>query len=251
MLSKEKAALGRVSKVRFNIQLMSTKLIVLAMTITLISFAGFQLESKNSEQNAATHQWLQPQAVTVNYPVPISQDHWQFDYEGVESVLQKVSVNRKGLLLINGDMAVVLAEAVMKLPDNMNEHEFKRVAFLTAKGLPGLAGEQLALILNNFYRYHQVSKHVSGRGNIKTSQAQKVQLFQQDLALKEKYLSKSVVEALFGQKNRLLNYLFARRKINENSGLSQQQKKQGLAELEQNFKRKRQAFQAKIDKVIE
>ena len=251
MLSKEKAALGRVSKVRFYLQLKSTKLIVLAMTISLLSFAGFQFESKNGEQNAATHQWLQPHAVTVNYPVPISQDHWKFDYEGVESVLQKIRVNRQGVLLINGDMAEVLAEAVIKLPDNMNEHELKRVAFLTARGLPGLAGEQLALILINFYRYQQVSKHTSGLGNIKTSQAQKVQLFQQELALKEKYLSKAVVEALFGQKNRLLNYLFSRRKINESSGLSQQQKKQRLANLEQNFQRKRHAFQAKTSKDTE
>lgn len=242
MLSKEKAALARVSKIRLYMQLTSTKLIVLAMSITLLSFAGFQLESKNSEQHAATHQWQQPQAVTVNYPVPISQAHWQFDYEGLESVLQKVSVNGQGGLLINGDMAEVLAEAVMKLPDNMTEHELQRVAFLTSRGLPGLAGAQLALILNNFYRYQQVSKPASGQGNIKTSPAQKMQLFQQELALKETYLSKEIVEALFGQKNRLLNYLFSRRKINENPELSQQQKNQRLADLEQQFQRKRQAF---------
>jgi lipase chaperone LimK len=130
----------------------------------------------------------------------------------------------------------------------MNEDTLQRVKFLTAKGLPGPAGEQLGLLLKNFYRYQQASMKITGLNNKKVRGTQSEQRFQLELLLKEQYLGKETVESLFGQKHHLLNYLFSRRNVNENTDLSSRQKKQRLAELEMQFQQKRPHYQPRPNK---
>jgi len=219
------------------------KIALITLVLTVMSFSSLYIESKRDVPDNSAHQWRQPQSVSVKYPLLISQHHWPFDYELVELALQEVKLDEEGALLIDADTADVLSRAVAELPVGMNENILQRVIFLTAKGLPGPAGEQLALILKNYYRYQQTSKEISGLDTEKVGEVRSEHLFQQDIALKELYMGKEVTKGLFGHKHLVRNYLFSRRKVNENSDLSRQQKKQRLTELEDQFKRKRKLFQ--------
>ena len=219
------------------------KIALITLILTVISFSSLYVESKRNVADNSEHQWRQPQSVSVKYPLLISKHHWPFDYELVELALQEVKLDEEGALLIDADTADVLLRAVAELPVDMDENILQRVMFLTTKGLPGPAGEQLALVLRNFFRYQQASTEISGLDNVTVGEVRSEHLFQQDVALKELYMGKEITAGLFGHKHLVRSYLFSRRKVNENSDLTRQQKKQRLAELEGQFQRKRKLFQ--------
>ena len=221
---------------------------VFALIMVVMRIGILYLETKNDGPDVHIYDWRQPESVTTNYPIPITQDSWSFDYEHTELVLQEVELDEQGALIVNADMAGLLKRAVSELPTNMHELALQRLRFLTFKGLPGPAGEQLASILERYYRYQQAKINLPGREGSKVGLAKNEEIFQQKLELKQQFLGKVLVEALFGQKHLLRNYLFSRRKINENVGLSQQQKKQILTQLEQKFKLKNKIFKAKLGK---
>jgi len=184
--------------------------------------------------------WAQPQEVTERYPEPIVQNDWHFDYGPVEQTLLTAKVDRVGELLLNADTTHMLERAVANLPLGMDDDELQRVAFLAAKGMPGPAGQKLASVLTDFYYYQQAVSVFEASSEPSNDLADAMASHQQTIGLKEHYLGKSVVNALFGQQHALASYVLTRRQINENSNLTTPQKKRQLLALRSQFQQTRQ-----------
>lgn len=206
---------------------------LIALTPALFLLWSIHTDSPAILNSPEVHLWQQPHSISNEFPERISATHWQFDFEATEQVLTKIKLNETGELILNETTADLLKVAVSKLPLNMTEADLQRIEILVAKGLPGKVGQQLSDVLTGFYRYWQIERIDENNAlNIED----KERSFEQTVLLQERYLGKDVAEHLFGRKNAVTRYLYARRRINEDSNLNQAQKRQQLIILQNRFK---------------
>ena len=235
-----------------NLRLISAIALAVAFFITLSglwSLHADSLSSLNSSldvslDNADPHQWQQPFVISDRFPERISANDWQFDYEVTEQALLKIKQTKSGELILNAGTAKVLEDAVSKLPSQMKQDELRRIEFLVTKGLPGRAGQQLASIFTKFYYYQQALNSNSSTAAIQDSSQEKTQestvdqeqSFKQMVLLQKEYLGEDISEQFFGRQNRLNQYLYARKAINDDLSLNSAQKQQQLSILQDRFK---------------
>lgn len=206
---------------------------LIALTLALFLLWSIHADSPDILNSPDVHLWQQPLSISDEFPERISTTHWQFDFESTEQVLTKIKLNGKGELILNETTADLLKVAVSKLPLNMTEADLQRIEILVAKGLPGKAGQQLSGVLTDFYRYWQLARIDDKKAlNIEA----KERSFDQAVLRQERYLGKDIAERLFGRKNAVTRYLYARRRINEDTNLNQEQKQQQLIILQNRFK---------------
>lgn len=215
-------------------------LICLAVTLSIL--ASLSVESVGrpllgiNDREIDGLPWIQPDLVNTQYPRAIAADNWSFDYEPVEQRLQQVNLDETNALIIDGETAKVLEQAIIALPSNMSEKSLERLAFLVRKGKPGASGMTLATLLSSYYRYQQAQNALTMTADETLDDQQG---FQQELRLKERYFGKDVMQDLFGKKHAFKRYLFARQQIHSSHHLSPEQKQQQLAELLLQFRQTR------------
>jgi hypothetical protein len=213
-----------------------TSVIVIAFTMTLSALWSLHTESQNISVKYSKFEWRQPLSLAGSFPMLISTIHWQFDYEATEQALLAIKANEVGDLILNANTAKILKKAVSKLPSKMNTAELQRVEFLVAEGLPGKAGQQLATVMTNFYHFKQATDIADASTNAKQNKQSKALSFQQSILRQKRYLGEHTSKQLFGKKNALNNYLYARKRINEDTNLNQVQKQDQLTTLQARFK---------------
>lgn len=202
----------------------------------LFTLWSLHAESRNSKYISDKLEWRSSSSILKSSSKHISPQDWQFDYEATERTLFKIKLKKNGELLLNAHTAKILEQAVSELPLGMTKEALQRVQLLVAKGLPGKAGQQLASILIKFYHFQQASSTECPAFNPTLNKYDKARSFQQTVLRQECYLGKTLSQQLFGQKNALTHYLYARQHINEDSTLRPAQKQQQLMELKDRFK---------------
>jgi hypothetical protein len=215
---------------------------VIAFTVALYALWSLHTESKNIQVKPNKFEWQQPSSLVDKFPTLISTAHWKFDYEATEQALLAIQVSNTKNLILNAHTAKILEKAISNLPSKMSKTELERVGLLTAKGLPGKAGQQLATVLTNFYHYQQaidIVKATANTSSITTSKQQKQSketIFKQSVERQKNYLGEDTAEQLFGKQNALNAYLYSRKRINEDTNLSPAQKQAELTTLQARFK---------------
>tara|TARA_R110001592_G_scaffold10098_1_gene52589 strand:- start:31646 stop:32332 length:687 start_codon:yes stop_codon:yes gene_type:complete len=209
---------------------------VIALAIALFVLWSVHAESPMFLNNADSHQWLQPSAISDRFSERISTNYWQFDYEATEQALLKIKQSKSGDLILNASTAKVLEKAVSTLPPQMQTDELQRVDLLVSKGLPGRAGQELASVVTNFYNYQQALKSANSTVNTPQYTFDQERSFKQMVLLQEQYLGKDISGQLFGRQNRINHYLYARKRINDDASLNPAQKQQQLTALQARFK---------------
>jgi len=208
----------------------------MSLAMTLSTLWSLHAESQGFLLSPDKLDWQQPSSMSESFPELISAHHWQFNYEATEKILLKMKQKKTGELVFNENTAKVLKQAVSELPIKMEKDELQRVEFLVTKGFPGKTGQQLAIVLTQFYHFQQASNIAHSSINIKKNKHNKELSFQQTVLRQERYLGKDMTRQLFGRQNALTHYLYARQHINENSNLNQIQKQQQLTALKNRFK---------------
>ncbi len=206
---------------------------LIALTLALFLLWSIHTDSSDILNSSDWHLWQQPLSTSDEFPERISATHWQFDFEAAEQTLTKIKLNEKGELLLNETTADLLKVAVAKLPLNMTDADLQRIEILIAKGLPGKVGQQLSGVLTNYYRYRQAL--IADTKKMKNTETKEI-IFEHTAMLQEYYLEKDIAKKLFGKKNAVTHYLYARRRINQDSNLTQEQKQQQLNVLQDRFK---------------
>ncbi|GAB1267680.1 hypothetical protein NBRC116493_09330 [Aurantivibrio infirmus] len=167
---------------------------------------------------------------------------WAFDYWQIEPIVQSVKVDATGQIILNDDMAVVLNSIVAMLPSELDRENLSRLSDLIEINIPASPGQEFAALVVNFYRYHvEFQKWVAESESIATTDpnadSDKLELqFEQSLKMMYARIGENNAEAIFGKQHALKEYLFQRRRINDDPTLSADEKNVGLTALEQKFK---------------
>lgn len=193
----------------------------------------WHIHADDNRSRAEQHLWQQPLSVTEHFPERLASSSWQFDFDEIEQMLLTVKHNEIGELIVNATTAKILQDVVIKLPSGMQDAQIQRVVFLIEKGLPGEVGQQLAKLVTGFYYLQQFALNTS---EVLQDLESKEKSFQQTVLHQELYLGKAFAHKLFGKQNSVTRYLYARRRIIENTDLDQKQKQQQLLILQDRFK---------------
>ena len=125
------------------------------MLYSVITLWSIHTELEHTLINNTSTHWHQSFNTKTSFPDPISREHWEFDFEPVEKILDQVKPSKNNELIHNPKLAKILASAISLLPIDMNRKNLQRAALLTSKGLPGKPSEQLASVFVNYYQYTQ------------------------------------------------------------------------------------------------
>lgn len=210
----------------------------MAMALVLTMTVSFLWQLHVTDSNDRLHlpssiEWQQPSSLSDQFPQAISVNVWPFDFEASEQILLTIQPNKNGAMTLNANTAKVLDEAVSKLPQRLSDSAIQRLALLVTKGLTGKSGHELAQIFTQFYQFKQAWNAVK---NTPPDTMNKEALFHKMVLLQNKYLGKHMSSQLFGKKNAVTHYLYARKRINNDSYLNQAQKQLQLENLQVRFK---------------
>jgi lipase chaperone LimK len=186
--------------------------------------------------NHDSKEWHQPPISNILSPKLISPEEWSFNFELTEKILSQSKLNKNKDLLINSQLTDVLIKATTSLPENLNNKQLQRVEFLTSNILPNKAGTQLASLFNNYY---QLDREINTKTETKQGSSNledEILKFETLTALQKKYLGREIAARFYGKKIILTEYLYGRRKINQNTDLSDNKKIKNLNELQIKFK---------------
>lgn len=163
--------------------------------------------------------WHQPIAANDLFQEPISIQQWHFDYEVTEKILTQVTLASNGEPLLNSDLAKTLTKAVNSLPENLDDTELKRIAFLVSKNFPDLnptpeknniTEAQLSTLLVNYYHLKSAERNLD---KLIDKQFTFQDRFLATVARQNHYLSTDVATQLFGKQRSITRYLLERRAI--------------------------------------
>lgn len=163
--------------------------------------------------------WHQPIAANDLFQEPISIQQWHFDYEVTEKILTQVTLASNGEPLLNSDLAKTLTKAVNSLPENLDDTELKRIAFLVSKNFPDLnptpeknniTEAQLSTLLVNYYHLKSAERNLD---KLIDKQFTFQDRFLATVARQNHYLSTYVATQLFGKQRSITRYLLERRAI--------------------------------------
>lgn len=186
--------------------------------------------------NPDNKEWHQPPITNVLFPELISPEKWSFNFELTEKILSRSKLNENEELLVNSQLVDVLKKATASLPESLNNKQLQRVEFLTSNILPDKAGTQLASLFTNYYRLERQIKATTSAEQDSSNLEDEILKFEALTALQNKYLGKDIAARLYGKKRIVTEYLYERKKINQNTELSDKQKQQKLNELQIKFK---------------
>ena len=194
-------------------------------------------ESLVELSSASNKSWQQPVAISDSFPDEISSHYWPFNFDATEAQLLNIKYDQVGELILNEAAAKQLENAVSSLPKKLDLEALQRLELLVEKGWSGNSGKQLATVLVSFYHFQQASNIATLSTSTKsTSTKSQEQQFQEAVQRQEYYLGKDLANKLFGRKNAVNYYLYARKAINENLSLSSAQKQEQLSKLQSRFK---------------
>ncbi len=210
---------------------LSSRKFVLVIVVALTLSVHWVLHRQPLGSHADAPVWTQPTSLSSLFLNPISINEFQFDYESAEQILLALEQNSQGELILNHYSASVLEAALSSLPDNLSSADLQRVELLIIKGLPGRAGPQLANLVSNYYAYQVALDKTQALSDGDSRELR----FEQSVLLQEQFFGEDVKQRLFGKRNRLNRYLFARKRINEDRLLDAMQKKKELSILKRQF----------------
>jgi hypothetical protein len=186
--------------------------------------------------NPHSKEWHQPQITNVLFPELISPEKWSFNFELTEKILSRSKLNENEDLLINSQLTDVLIKATASLPENLNNKQLQRVEFLASNILVNKAGAQLASLFTNYYRLEREIKATTSAEQGNSNLEDEISKFKTLTTLQNNYLGEDIAARLYGKKRIVTAYLYERKKINQNTDLSDKQKQKKLNELQIKFK---------------
>lgn len=179
--------------------------------------------------------WRQPASIAHDFPAAISSKQWHFDFQSIEHTLPNIKVRQSGELILGHSSVGQLETLVASLPKQLSEQDLSRLEFLVTTAFPDNAGHLKAKLLTNFYRY-QKALLVGEAQSSRLSERDKEWLHHNKLQQQQRYFEPEMAEQLFGQQNAVNQYLLTRRRIHQDTSLSQLEKQAKLKQLQQAFK---------------
>ncbi|TDF35605.1 hypothetical protein EYS14_19540 [Alteromonadaceae bacterium M269] len=170
-------------------------------------------------------------------------DHLPFTAQSVFDALQAVKVDKDSHLILDHDALISLDEALERIHNKLDADSLLALKNLIRESLPGIAGEQTAAIVEQYYHYLQakdefsrVNEGLSGDNSNQNleSLSDDQALYAELQALREVHLGTENTAKLFRVSDANATYMFESMKLGLDNSLSAEQKEQKRREIQEN-----------------
>lgn len=160
----------------------------------------------------------------MDKPVP-------FTPESVFNALQAVEIDEDGNVILNHDALISLDEALERIHDQLDSDSLLALQNLIRESLPGIAGEQTANLVADYYQFLEAKAEFSRLNeDIDEDREQSIDTLEDDeslygelQALREVHLGTDTTEKLFRVTDANAKYMFESLKLAVNNDLSEQE----------------------------
>ncbi|MGH1471088.1 MAG: lipase secretion chaperone [Cellvibrionaceae bacterium] len=164
---------------------------------------------------------------------------FEFDVVVLYSALATVGIDDNGEVIVDSKALEALENAFSTLPDELSDSEMEELLQLIKTGLPGVAGEQTAEVVDRFQRYKIAEKDFNSVMPEPKNVDEALALFDRKVALRESILGLDVADKLYSQEQAQSRHMLKLMAISGDKTLSNEEKK---AQIE--------AFNAESDLLI-
>ncbi len=155
-----------------------------------------------------------------------------YDVVLIDDILQQIRLDQNGKVLVDRAARKALDEAYLKLGADVGSFEISQLQDLIRVGWPGTAGEQMAEIFAQYYDYRLAEEDfLAETQEVTAEDAEKN--YEQLVQMRRSYLGHEVAEKLYVEEEIQSRHMFASMSILRDSSLSEEQKRQGQAQLQQ------------------
>jgi len=162
---------------------------------------------------------------------------YPFTEASVYEALQGVKLDENGDIILDDDALIALNNALDHSEVKLDAESLQVLQDLIRKGLPGNAGEQTARIVSDFYQYLGAKNEFNALYETNREADETIENYETEynelLALRELYLSAEVADQLFSASNANARYMFDSMKLEADTSLSEEEKKQQQAKIVQ------------------
>lgn len=160
--------------------------------------------------------------------------------EAVYKALHRIKLDNNNVI-IDHETLIALNEILDDNRLKLDNQAIEELQILVKKGLPGIAGEQVAEILKDYYQYLEAAQKFNtayevnsdpSLGFEKTTEEHETN-YRVLMSLRELYLDADVVSNLFSTYDANANYMFDILKVEQNDNLSDEEKQQMRNEIRQ------------------
>ena len=198
-------------------------------------FPRQNLNNAGQQEAQLAFHWDQPKLLDNQYPQPIYQGNWDFDFSPIENQLSKLPMDTQQHIQLDEATLISLEKTFERLPEKADTPTLQRIDYLISKSLPSPAGEEFAQLMQSYRSYHKAQQELdvliedskrleSARKKLKAS-----------IDIQNQHFGAATAEQLFKQRRLLSEYLLNRRGILENNQLNREQKNQKLKILRKQF----------------
>jgi lipase chaperone LimK len=168
---------------------------------------------------------------------PDTASAFPFTEESVYKALQDVKLDDNGDIILDDDALTALNAALDHSEVKLDAQAIEALQDLIRKGLPGNAGEQTARVVADFYQYLGAKNEFNSLYETNRNPDQTIEDYETQynelLALRQLYLSTEVADQLFASSNANSRYMFESMKLEADTSLSEEEKKQQQAKIVQ------------------
>ena len=160
-----------------------------------------------------------------------------FTEESVYKALHDVKLDANGDIILDDDALIALNAALDHSEVKLDAEALQALQELIRKGLPGNAGEQTAQVVADFYEYLGAKNEFNALYETNSNSDQTIEEYETQykelLALQQLYLSTEVADQLFAASNANSRYMFDSMKLEADTSLSEEEKRQEQAKIVQ------------------
>ena len=194
-------------------------------TNTIASAWQWENVSDNESMLAKTEAPASSQAKQADATAP-----FPFTEESVFQALQDVKLDDNGDIILDDDALIGLNNALDHSEVKLDAEALQALQDLIRKGLPGNAGEQTAQVVADFYQYLGAKNEFNSLYETNRNPDETIESYETEynelLALRQLYLSTEAAEQLFAVSNANSRYMFDSMKLEADTSLSEEEKKQ-------------------------
>jgi len=156
---------------------------------------------------------------------------FKVSFRDVEDALMMAKLDNVGALILDEQALASLNLVVSRLPDNLTPQDIQKIQNLIKQAQPGEAGEQVAQVLGDYYAFKQAEKEWLKSGVATNSLQAAINQLEKITAMRQDYLGQAVADKLFSEQQQKASLSLQKMAIQQETGLSAQQKDSELALL--------------------
>lgn len=191
---------------------------------------GKPVNSGQGQSIASAWQWDSFQAEPIPAEKSTSESHHQLVYLDVDYIyqaLQAVKLDESGDIILDHAALLALNKTLANRPagaDNLDREALNDLKTMIKAGLPGKAGEQTAIIVENYYLYLEAESEFNDLYQSQSDINNSEEYYRELVALRELYLGADAADKLFATSDANAQYMFKSLELEADPSLTDEER---------------------------